>query len=81
MKGIEHASFQGGRLIVPAHTPYDSGSPDAPVEEPPAPDGPASGPPTREPQEPRWRSGSANCSDASYATRLTHGRSWGQPQR
>ena len=97
MKGVAHVSFQGGGLIVPAQTPYerqllfdatmltnqDPDSPHAPVEEPPAPDAPAHEPepPIREPQEARWRSGSANCSDASYAQRLQHGRSWGQPQR
>lgn len=76
---IAHVSFQSGGLMVPAHTPYDCELLSEHVE--PAPDGPAPEPPTREPQEPRWRSGSANCSDASYATRLKHGRSWGQPQR
>lgn len=79
MKGIAPVSFQGGGLMVPAHTPYDCELLSEHVE--PAPDGLAPEPPTREPQEPRWRSGSANCSDASYATRLKHGRSWGQPQR
>ena len=62
-------------------TNQDPDSPDAPVEEPPASDGPAPEPPIRELQEPRWRSGSANCSDAFYATRLKHGRSWRHPQR
>ena len=81
MKGIAPVSFRGGGLMVPAHTPYDCELLFEHVEAAPKRHGPAPEPPTREPQAPRWRSGSANCSDASYATRLKDGRFWGQPQR
>ena len=81
MKGIAHVSFQGGGLIVPAQTPYERQLLFEHVEASAKQHGPAPEPPTRAPREPRWRSGSANCSDASYATRLKHGRSWGPPQR